>query len=146
MFVYLLIMICRLNKRPPNISYKRKDKGGINLTCAVRSLIPLSSSLSLSLSLPSSGSSVKLGSRRCTKYPIRISDTQCRYYTSMWCNRWWSHWYSWRKQVLSVESNILLYYNYNTLYYNYNTMYYNYLGYISLVFIYWTKLTKYQLR
>ena len=51
MFIYLLIMICRLNKRPPNISYKRKDKGGINLTCAVRSLIPLSSSLSLSLSL-----------------------------------------------------------------------------------------------
>lgn len=25
----------RLNKTPPNISYKRKDKGGINLTCAV---------------------------------------------------------------------------------------------------------------
>ncbi len=25
----------RLNKTPPNISYKRKDKGGINLTLAV---------------------------------------------------------------------------------------------------------------
>ena len=25
----------RLNKTPPNISYKKKDKGGINLTCAV---------------------------------------------------------------------------------------------------------------
>lgn len=25
----------RLNKTPPNISYKRKDKGGINLTMAV---------------------------------------------------------------------------------------------------------------
>ncbi len=26
----------RLNKRPPNIGFKRKDKGGINLTAAVR--------------------------------------------------------------------------------------------------------------
>ncbi|XP_003387147.1 PREDICTED: developmentally-regulated GTP-binding protein 1-like isoform X2 [Amphimedon queenslandica] len=25
----------RLNKKPPNIHYKKKDKGGINLTCAV---------------------------------------------------------------------------------------------------------------
>lgn len=25
----------RLNKTPPNLSYKRKDKGGVNLTCAV---------------------------------------------------------------------------------------------------------------
>lgn len=26
----------RLNKTPPNIGFKKKDKGGINLTCAVR--------------------------------------------------------------------------------------------------------------
>lgn len=25
----------RLNKRPPNIAFKKKDKGGINLTCTV---------------------------------------------------------------------------------------------------------------
>ncbi len=26
----------RLNKTPPNIGFKKKEKGGINLTCAVR--------------------------------------------------------------------------------------------------------------
>lgn len=29
----------RLNKQPPNILFKKKDKGGLNLTCLVRLLI-----------------------------------------------------------------------------------------------------------
>ena len=31
-----LFVISRLNKQPPNIGYKKKDKGGLNLTCVVR--------------------------------------------------------------------------------------------------------------
>jgi ribosome-interacting GTPase 1 len=29
----------RLNKEPPNISFRRKDKGGINLTATVSSML-----------------------------------------------------------------------------------------------------------
>lgn len=33
----------RLNKRPPNIVFKRKDKGGLNLTCLVNFFLTFSS-------------------------------------------------------------------------------------------------------
>ena len=34
-FHITLYTFCRLNKQPPNISFKKKDKGGINLTTVV---------------------------------------------------------------------------------------------------------------
>ena len=36
LFAYSLAFLSRLNKKPPNISLKRKEKGGINLTMTVR--------------------------------------------------------------------------------------------------------------
>jgi ribosome-interacting GTPase 1 len=35
----------RLNKKPPNIGYKRKDKGGINFTATVRTIHSVTSSI-----------------------------------------------------------------------------------------------------
>ena len=32
------VLLCRLNKTPPNIAFKKKERGGINLTSVVSNI------------------------------------------------------------------------------------------------------------
>lgn len=69
----------RLNKTPPNISFKKKDKGGLNLTslvstCGGGKLAFNTTEVTLAI-----GSSVRVGSGDCQDYSERVQDPQRRF-------------------------------------------------------------------
>lgn len=73
--------LCRLNKKPPNIFFKKKDKGGINLTCAVSAWLPvLTEPTPSSLCVQVPQSFLELENVRCilAEYRIHNADVTLR--------------------------------------------------------------------
>ncbi len=67
----------RLNKQPPNIGFRRKEKGGVNLQTLVISFYSINEEQSFHVSFCFQGTAKRARFGHCQNFSVRVSNPQC---------------------------------------------------------------------
>ncbi len=67
----------RLNKQPPNIGFRRKEKGGVNLQTLVILVYLINQELSFYVSVYFEGTTKRARLGHCQNYFVRVPNPQC---------------------------------------------------------------------
>ena len=67
----------RLNKQPPNIGFRRKEKGGVNLQTLVIPFYSINEEQSFHVSFCFQGTAKRARFGHCQNYSVRVSNPQC---------------------------------------------------------------------